>query len=128
MRSIFFKNFIVLVTESVLQLTMASYLFVYNKAQPNHNQETKTPVLNALTWYTVVYSFIALLLVIAFSIFVPMMSKEKLESRSFKNKFGHLYDTLKPQSQMALSYYLIFIARRIILCSIFMLMQETPAQ
>ena len=128
MKSLFFTNFIVLVTESVLQLTMASYLFVYNKSQPNHNQETKTPVLNAFTWFTVVYSFIALLLLIMFSIFIPLISKEKLESRSMKKKFGHLYDTLKPESQMALSYYLIFIARRMILCAIFLLMQETPAQ
>ena len=107
---------------------MAIYLFAYNKVQKNITQERETPVLNAFTWYTVVYSFTALLIVITFSIFIPMMSNEKLESRKMKSKFGHLYETLKPQSKMALSYYLIFIARRMILCVIFLLMQETPAQ
>jgi hypothetical protein len=126
-RSIFFKNFIIVITESVLQLTMASYLFVYNKFQPDHNKDSGTPILNTFTWFTVIYSFSALLLVISFSTSVLMMSKDNLASTSYKRKLGYLYESLKSDNQFALSYYLIFLVRRMILCAIFLGMQETPA-
>jgi hypothetical protein len=126
-RSIFFKNFIIVITESVLQLTMASYLFVYNKFQPDHNKDSGTPILNTFTWFTVIYSFSALLLVISFSTSVLMMSKDNLASISYKRKLGYLYESLKSDNQFALSYYLIFLVRRMILCAIFLGMQETPA-
>jgi hypothetical protein len=106
---------------------MSGYLWVYNQIQFSNNsvlqKESKVfKQLNMFTWFTGIYCFLALVLVLSFELYILVVSKERLEEKPVSTKINHLYKNLNIDNKINLSFYLVFLIRRINLCLIILTM------
>jgi hypothetical protein len=105
---------------------MSAYLFFYNQNRLEDDKERKSSVFGVVTYIISVYGIVATFIVFAMTLWIPNLSAEKLETKSFKNKFGFLYDGLRFKD-WSLAFYFFFFLRRIALCWIFLFIQEYNA-
>jgi len=47
--------------------------------------------------------------------------------KDFEDRFGALYDGVKPNNAKSVSFYFLFIVRRIILCMTILYMDKRPS-
>ena len=120
-KNIFFNQLTLVILESILQMTMAIYLFIFSEYRDNSK-------LDIFPLITTICCIILISLILSFEMFVLIVPKEILTRRSVYRRLSYLYKDLRLEKKLNLWYYMIFVLRRIILCLIFLRGQSYPSQ